>query len=340
MKKFLTCLLVAVLFLSACAPTLEADCAQPTVFCVGLVTDGSITDQALTQAAWESLQQAKNELGANVNSIEVAEAKDDYSSITVFAAVKYDVIVTMGSNLGESTTRAATEYPDIYFIGVDQPQPNTPLPNLAGLVFPEDQAGFLAGALAAQLTQSGKIGGVFASDDLTLIWRMGEGYRAGAQHIKPEVEVNLSYHNEKAVSVSASFSDPEWGAATAVSLVNQGVDVVFSAGEKTAQGALVGATQAGVLGIGCDFDQYDVLPEARKGLLSSVVKLVTPGVFNLIRAAKEDEFRGGNVPGEVNYAPFHTLQNRVSGEIQTKLKEVRAALLDGSLKTNIPAIKP
>jgi basic membrane protein A and related proteins len=339
MKKIFACLLVASLLMPACAPTLAADCAQVSVFCVGLVTDGGkITDQAFNQAAWNGLQQAKSAFGAEVSYIETTDSKSDYKNIAVFADADYDVIVTMGSRLGKATTQAAKEYPELYFIGVDQPLPDKALSNLAGLIFPEDQAGFLAGVLAAQLTKSGKIGGVFASDSLTYIWRLGEGYRAGAQYIKPEIEVNLSYNND--ASPDASFSDPEWGAAKAVSMVDQGTDVVFSAGEKTAQGALVGATQAGSLSIGYDFDQYLALPEAQKGLVSSIIKLVTPGVFNLIKAIKDGKFSSGNAMGEVEYAPFHALKNLVSDEIDAKLKEVHAALLSGSLKTNVPVVKP
>jgi basic membrane protein A len=338
MQKILICLLVVALLLPACAPTVAEDCADLDLFCVGLVTDGGkITDQAFNQAAWDGLQQAKNVYNAKVDYIETVDWKDYYKNITAFAVVKYDVIVVMGSELGEATTQAAKEYPDIYFIGIDQTQPSAALPNLAGLVFPEDQAGFLAGALAAQLSKSGKIGGVFASDVLTSIWRIGEAYRAGAQHIKPEIEVSLLYHNE--VDPGASFSDPEWGATTAASLVEEGADVVFGAGEKTAQGALVGAVQAGALGIGYDIDQYNALPEAQKGLVSSVIKLVTPGVFHLIVSVREAKFAGGNMLGEVDYAPFHALKTQISDETKTKIWEVRAALLDGTLKTDVPEIR-
>jgi basic membrane protein A len=240
--------------------------------------------------------------------------------------------------LSEATTQAAKEYPKIYFIGVDQTQPNKKLPNLTGLIFPDDQVGFLAGALAAQLTKSGKIGAVFPSDSFTYIWRLGEGYRAGAHYIKPELEVEISYHNN--TSPGTSFSDPEWGATSAVALVEKGADIIFSAGEKTAQVALVGAVQAGALGIGSDFDQYYALPEAQKGLVTSILKLVTPGVFSLIEAAQDDTFPGGNFTGQVNYASFHSLKDLVPDNVKANLNKTRAALLDGSLKTNVPATKP
>ena len=74
-------------------------------------------------------------------------------------AAKYDVIVTVGFALGEATVAAAKQYPDTKFIGVDQFQAEA-TPGVAGLNFPEDQAGFLAGALAAYLSRTRGVGAV------------------------------------------------------------------------------------------------------------------------------------------------------------------------------------
>ncbi|RPH57564.1 MAG: BMP family ABC transporter substrate-binding protein, partial [Chloroflexi bacterium] len=273
--------LLAALIVAACGtfPS-DPDCASPDVFCVGLVTNlDGLDDRSFNQGAWAGLQQAQEKLDASVKYIETVDWKDYSKNISTFAEAGYDVIVTVGYDLTNATIEAAAEYPDISFIGIDQQSEETRA-NFTGLAFPDDQAGFLAGALAAQMTQTGKVGGVFASDVVTYIWRFGEGYRAGAQYINPEVEVLIEYHNN--ASVSTSFSDPEWGASTSMSLIEQGADVIVGAGGRTGDGAVVGAVQAGALAIGFNTDQYFTLPEAQKGLLSSVIKQVTPGVFSLI----------------------------------------------------------
>lgn len=343
MKKLstiLAVLMIASMLLSACAPAAEKkeDCSSPDVFCVGLVTDvGKIDDKSFNQSTWEGVKQAEKELGAKVQYIETTDSKDYDKNIATFADAKYDVIVTVGFALGEATIAAAKKYPDIKFIGVDQFQSET-IPNLAGLVFPEDQSGFLVGALAAMMTKTKKIGAVLGTDAVPPVWRFGEGYRAGAAYVDPTVEVTVVYHND--VGFDKTFTDPEWGKTTALSMIDKGVDIIFGAGGKTGNGALLGAAEKGVYAIGVDTDQYYTVPEAQKVLLSSAMKLLTPGTFELIKLAKEGKFPGGNYLGKAGYAPFHDLDSVVPAEVKAKMEEIAKGLQDGTIKTNVPPAKP
>jgi basic membrane protein A len=239
----------------------------------------------------------------------------------------------------------AVKIASTYFIGVDQFQewaidddPSNDLTNYAGLVFPEDQAGFLVGALAAMMTKTGKIGAVLGTDVVPPVWRFGEGYRAGAQYINPDVEVFVVYHND--VGFDKTFTDPEWGSQTAISMIDKGADVIFGAGGKTGNGALIAAAEKGVYAIGVDTDQYYTVPEAQSRLLSSAMKMIAPGVFNLIKMAKEGNFPAGNYLGEAGYAPFHDLENEVPAEVKAKLEEIHQMLLNGELQTGVAPAKP
>jgi len=327
--------------LVGCLAGKEADCAKEDVFCVGLVTDvGKIDDKSFNQSTWEAVQQAEKELGAVIKYIETTDSKDYAKNIAQFAEAKYDVIVTVGFALGEATQAAGKEYPNVKFIGVDQFQaPGTEVPNVVGLNFPEDQSGFLAGALAALMSQSGKIGAVLGTDAVPPVWRFGEGYRVGAQYVRPDIEVNIVYHND--VGFDKTFTDPEWGKTTAVSMIDKGVDVVFGAGGKTGNGALQGAAEKGVMAIGVDTDQYYTVPEAQKVLLSSAMKLLTPGTFGLIKMAKEGTFpAGGNHFGPAGLAPYHDLEPKVPQQVKDKIAEIDAALKAGTLQTGVPPVKP
>ncbi len=342
MKKLyavLVFLLVASMTLTACGGAAATpDCTKPETFCVGLVTDvGKIDDKSFNQSAWEGVKQVEKDLGAIVQYIETTDAKDYDKNISTFGDAGYDVIVTVGFALGEATIAAAAKYPNTKFIGVDQFQAAV-TPGVAGLNFPEDQAGFLVGALAAQMTKTGKIGGVFATDAVPPVWRFGEGYRAGAQYINPDIEIFVVYHSD--VGFDKTFTDPEWGAATAKSMIEKGADIIFGGGGKTGNGAVIGAVEAGALAIGVDTDQYLTLPEAQKGLLSSAMKLITPGVFDLAKLAKEGAFPDGNFFGKAAYAPFHDLDSQVPAEVKAKMEEINAALIDGSLQTNVAPVKP
>jgi len=323
------------------------DCTKADVFCVGLVTDvGKVDDKSFNQSAWEGVKQAETDLGAYVQYIETADSKDYAKNIATFGDAGYDVIVTVGFGLGEATAAAAVLYPDIKFIGVDQDQyawlydddTTNDIPNLVGLVFPEDQAGFLVGSLAAQMTKTGKIGGVFGTDAVPPVWRFGEGYRAGALYINPNIEIFIVYHSD--VGFDKTFTDPEWGATTAKSMIDKGADVIFGGGGKTGNGAVVAAVEAGVYGIGVDADQYYTLPEAQAKLLSSAMKLITPGVFDLVKVTKEGAFVPGNFYGKTGFAPYHDVAADVPAAVDAKMKEIDAALLDGSLTTGVPPVKP
>lgn len=334
---FLICML-----LPACAPA-RPDCASQEIFCVGLVTDiGKINDRGFNQSAWRGVQQAQEELGALVQYIETSDARDYSKNIATFANENYDVIVTVGFNLQDATRAAAEMYPDIKFIGVDQDQFEGPVENVAGLVFPEDYAGFLVGALAAMMSETHMVGAVCASDDIPPVWRLGEGFRAGAAYADEltgiSTDVLVLYHND--VSFDTTFVDPEWGAASADAMAKEGVDVVFGCGGITGNGALIAAAEAGLYTIGVDTDQYLTLPEAAPRMLSSAMKLITPGVFELIQLAQNGSFPGGNYLGDVSYAPFHDLDNQVPQEVKAAMEEIHAGLLDGSIETNVPSEKP
>ncbi|MCB0213028.1 MAG: BMP family ABC transporter substrate-binding protein, partial [Anaerolineae bacterium] len=116
--------------------------------------------------------------------------------------------------------------------------------------------------------------------------------------------------------------------------IDQGADVVFGAGGKTGNGALIEvAGNEGVFCIGVDSDQWETVPEAHSCLVSSAMKLITPGVTELIGMSNAGEFPGGNFIGDVGLAPFHDFDSQVSDEIKSSLDEINAGLMDGSIET-------
>jgi basic membrane protein A len=317
----------------------DADCSSDELFCIGLVTDvGEIDDKSFNQSAWEGALRAEAELGAQVDFIETSDAKDYAANIGLFANDGYDVIVTVGFALGEATAEAALTYPDIDFIGVDQFQAwefdgddATNIPNLAGLIFNEDKAGFLAGALAGLLTESNTIAAVLGTDLVPPVVAFKEGYEAGALYTNPDVNFISTYHPG---GLDVAFTDPEWGASTSAQAIGQGADVIFGAGGKTGNGALIEvAGNDGLYCIGVDSDQWETVPEAHACLVTSAMKLITPGVFDLAKLSKDGSFPAGNFFGDVGLAPFHDFDSEISDDIKATLAEINAGLLDGSIET-------
>ncbi len=308
------------------------DCSSPDVLCVGLITDvGEIDDKSFNQSAWDGVKRAEAELGAKIDYIETQDAKDYATNIGLFANNGYEIIVTVGFAMGDATLEAAAQYPDIHFIGVDQFQ-GFETANFTGILFPEDKAGFLAGALAAMLTESGTVAAVLGTDLVPPVVAFKEGYENGARYINPDINLISTYHPG---GLDVAFTDPEWGASTARQAVDQGADVVFGAGGKTGNGALIEV--AGVSGaycIGVDTDQWETVPEAHACLVSSAVKLITDAVFDMIKAANEGTAPEGNYFGDGGLAPFHDFDGTVvTAEMQARLQEIDAGLKDGSIST-------
>ncbi len=298
---------------------------------IGLVTDvGRVNDRTFNQSAWEGVQDAAKELGAEANYVETRAATDYEDNIRQFTDAGYDIIVTVGFALGEATVKMAKEFPDIKFIGVDQFQAEV-TPNVAGLVFHEDQAGYLAGILAANLTKTGTIGGVFGTDLIPAVVAFREGYEAGAKTVKADINIISAYHPGE---IAQAFTDPEWGAATAAQAIDGGADVVFAAGGSTGNGALEEtATHEGFYCIGVDTDQWETLPGAHPCLVSSAIKSVRTGVVDLVKAAADGTFQGGQVYGSAGLAPYHDFEDKLPAELKTELERVAAGLMDGSIKT-------
>ena len=159
----------------------------------------------------------------------------------------------------------------------------------------------------------------------------GEGFIAGAKHIKPDVNVITTYHPGE---ISQAFTDPEWGAATTKQAIDKGADVIFGAGGITGNGALQEvAANEGLFCIGVDTDQWLTLPAAHPCLVSSAMKLITPGVVELITTFSGGTMTSGNHFGGSALAPFHDFDEKVPADVKAQLTEIKAGLEDGSIKT-------
>lgn len=309
------------------------DCSKPDTFCIGLVTDvGKVDDKSFNQSAWAGAQEAAKKLGGQAEYVETADPKDYGKNITSFVDKKYDVIVTVGFALGEETTKQATANPTIKFIGVDQFQAE-PVANLAGLIFPEDQAGFMAGALAGLLTKTGTVGAVLGTDKVPPVVAFGKGWEAGAKYTKPDVKSIITYHPG---GLDVAFSDPAWGATTAKQALDNNADVIFGAGGKTGNGALGEvAKKSGAYCVGVDTDQWETVPEAHPCLVTSAMKLIDVGVIDLAAQAKDGSMKGGNFTGKVGLAPFHDFDSKIPADVKTKVTQISADVLSGKIKTGV-----
>ncbi len=312
--------------------SLPSDCADEAVVCVGLVTDtGKVDDKSFNQSAWEGLQAAA---AANsdmkIEFIETIAAADYGNNIDSFASRSADVIVTVGFGLGEATGIAADANPGIKFIGVDQFQGEV-RDNVTGIIFPEDQAGFMAGALAGLMTTSNTVGAVLGTDLVPPVVAFKEGFENGAKFVNPDVTLISTYHPG---GLDTAFGDPAWGADTARQAINNGADVIFGAGGATGNGALTEvAKEAGAFCIGVDTDQWETVPEAQPCLITSAMKLIDKGVTELVAQAADGSITAGNFIGDVGLASYHDFDSEVPDDVKATVDQITADLLSGTMET-------
>ena len=303
---------------------------------VALVTDvGKIDDRTFNEYAYKGMLRAAREFGLKSSFIETQQPTDYEKNIEQFINEGFNVIITVGFMLGDATATMAQKYPDTRLIIVDFAY-NPPIKNVLGLVFAEDQSGFLAGALAGLMTKS-KIVGMVAGKEIPPVIKFRKGYQAGVKYVCPDCEVLGVYID--------SFTDPARGKTAALSQMDEGADVIFGAGGLTGSGAILGAAQAGAWVIGVDQDEYTTTfkkgkaPGADK-ILSSAMKRVDVAVYNAVKAAVQGGFKGGvyvsdMTRGGLGLAPFHKADGSIPPEVKAALEEIADDLSTGKLKTGV-----
>jgi basic membrane protein A len=321
------------------APATGEGVEDPSTLRVGLVTDlGRVNDGTFNEFAHRGVLAAQEEHGFEYNYIETTAQADYVQNIQTFVEEGYDVIVTVGFLIQDATAAAAAENPDITFIGVDQGYaPGSVTDNVLGLTFREDQAGFLAGALAAMMSESGTIG-VVGGQEIPPVKKFVNGYANGAAYVNPDTNVLQVY--------LPTFIDAALGASTAEQMIGEGADVIFGAGGPTGSGGIKAAAESGVWVIGVDTDEYLTTfangsgPGADK-ILSSAQKRHDVAVTTAINSVIDGTFQGNGTEvfdaagNGVGLADFHDAAAAIPDGVKAKIDEIFGLLADGSLNTGV-----
>jgi basic membrane protein A len=303
---------------------------------VGLVTDvGKINDGTFNQYAYEGLVRAEEELGIEIAYIETQAPTDYDKNLQQFADQGFNLIIGVGFLMGDAVKAAAERNPNINYAIVDFAY-DPALPNVRGIVFAEDEAGYLAGVLAASMTQSGTIAAV-GGVEIPPVQKFLLGYENGAKSVNPDVDVKKVYID--------SFTDRARGAEAARSFIAEGADVIFGAGGQTGSGGIQAAAQDGVFVIGVDQDEFVTTfqngsaPGADK-IISSAIKRVDVAVLTVIQEVVDGTFEGGtevfNAANEgVGLASFNQAEATIPQEAKDRVETALTGLADGSVTTGV-----
>jgi basic membrane protein A len=219
-------------------------------------------------------------------------------------------------------------------------------PNVAEVEFSVNEAGFLAGYVAAGISETGKVG-VFGGINIPPVTLFMDGYALGVDYYNTQygtsVEV-LGWDPELHTGwFSGDFDDRELGKELASDLYDLGADTVFPVAGITSLGALDEAALRKAAGelvrvIGVDYDWSGTFGDPDRVILTSVIKDFAPAIFNQIEALVNSTWQGGIViegleSGSVDIAKFHKLNRYVPGFLKNDLKSIRESIIDGSIPT-------
>jgi len=271
---------------SGSTTTTSTETTPSTALKVGLVADaGELNDNGFNELAYNGLKRAERELGIKGRVVEANSAADYVPNMTTLARQGYDLIIGVGFAQGDAIAAAAKRFPDTNFaiVDVDQASLKGKPANVQGLLFREQQVGYLVGYLAALTARRAGAESISAVGGFKEppVDRYIAGYRAGADAAVPGTKVTWGY--------SQDWEDQAKCKEMALNQIADGSKVVFQVAGGCGLGALSAAQDERVWGIGVDADQSFLGPH----VLTSALKGVDSAVFLTIEALQDGTFQGG-----------------------------------------------
>jgi basic membrane protein A len=276
------------------------------------------------------MKRAERKLGVSVHVRTPTPREGTAASLRAFAAQHYDLVI---SDVLDSSAlqRVARQFPRVRFAILDLSRNffHNPTPNLIGIVFRRQEAGYLAGYLAGLVERQrpgrhiiSAVGGKSVSGVDQYI----AGYRAGAKRADPKIAVLYGY--------SHSWTAPDACAAVASRQIAKGSRVVFDVAGACGPGTLRTAQAHHLWGVGVDFDQLSRWPH----ILTSAVLRFDDGLFAAIRAVKQGRYKRGTdiVLGLRERAVgIGRINPKVPRSLRARVQQVRLQIAAG--KISVPA---
>lgn len=325
------------------APTETTSAATPSEtaganseFKACMVSDsGGFDDKSFNETSLKGQDDAKAQFGIETATIESTGDEQYADNINQLVQQGCNVITTVGFLLGDATEAAATANPDVDFAIVDFAY-EAPSDNLKGLIYATEQPSFLAGYLAAGMSESGVVG-TFGGQNIPTVTSFMEGFRQGINKYNEDngTDVKLLGWDGKDGSFTNDFEDKTKGQAIGEQLIGQGADIVFPVAGPAGLGGLQAVKDAGAMGIWVDTDGYEST-EYGSVLLTSVTKGLDTSVTEAIKQSLEGSFsnelyQGTLANGGADLAPFHDFDSKVPQELKDKIEELKQGIIDGSI---------
>ena len=294
---------------------------------VGLVTEPTGIENPYIHGAYLGLERAVRELRIRGRVLTPAPKEGHVPSLSLLARQKYDLVIGFGFFAAEAIDRVAGEFPETRFASIDIAHDDLAHrpKNVLGLVFQEEQAGYLAGHLAAlvlALSPGEEVISSVGGERVPAVERFIAGYEAGAKGANPRVTTLNGY--------TGSFHDPAKGRSVALSQIAKGSRVVFQVASACGLGALEAAREHGVWGIGVDVDQSHL----GRHILTSAVKRLDVAVFDTVEELVRGTLETGRTSRfslENRGVGLGTISAQVPRSLMAAIEDVRAGIVAGNI---------
>lgn len=297
---------------------------------VSLVVAGGLGDRSFYDSSNEGLEMIKKDFGVDGK---VLECKNDATLFTdqlVQASNISEVVVVVGFEFYDVIQEVAKEFPAVKYIYIDNVIEG--VENITSIDYKENEGAFLAGALAAMTSKTGKIGMV-GGMDIPVIRNFQVGYEAGAKEVNKDIVVETIY--------AGDFEDPAKGKESALALYGKGVDIIFQVAGKTGEGVFEAAKDQGKMAIGVDSDQRYINPEV---IVASMIKGVNLSIYESVQKINDGTFEAGKTYEygakengvRMAYGTEDMIQI-VTDETKAKIEELNQKIISGEIK--VPEVK-
>ena len=320
MKLFCTRFIFSLMLLFAVSCAKEKTATHQ--FRVALLSPGPVSDAGWNAAAYEGLQKIEKELNAQITQIETKTPAEFEEAFRDFARKDYQLVFGHGFEFQDAAAVVAPDFPKTVFITTSG---NTVRPNVAPMVFELEHATYLAGALAALMSKSGKLGMV-GGMEIPPVASTFEAFAAGAQAIKPDIKVTRSF--------VGNWEDVGAARQAALALIDQGCDFLIHNADAAAAGVFQAAAERNVFVFGTNKNQNDVDPQH---VIASCVSNIPAAFVEMALLVRDGKFEGkiyrlGMPDGVVSFVLNPQLQAQIPPEVLTRIEEIRQQIIAGTVQ--------
>ena len=292
-------------------------------FRVALLTPGPISDRSWNGGAYDGLLAIRDSLGAQISHVQTKTPAEFEENFRQYGAQGYDLVIGHGFEFQDAAVRVAPDFPRTTYITTSG---TTVRPNVAGIQFAFEEASYLAGILAAEMSTSGTVGAI-GGTELPPVKRSFEAYRAGARSVKPRIGVITAY--------VGNWDDVGAGKEQALAQISRRVDVIFQNADAAGLGIFQAARESGsTFVIGANADQNSIAPEVTLG---SVVIDLPRAFLHVAREIQQRQFTPRVVSLGVRDSVVRLVLNpavaeRIGPSVRAAIDSAEQRLLDGSLR--------